>query len=305
VAAEYRIEILPSALRQLKRWLTAGIDGFSKRRNRMKPNRLRELLRDGKPTVGTHVIVPWPGIVEIVGHTGAFDYIEYVGEYSSFTPGLLEEFGRALDLFPGMSSMMKVEEQTRGFIAQRAIDAGIQNVLFTDCRSADDVRECIRLVRPETPDAGGIHGYGMRRTTVYGTGLAGPGAGNLVEEWTRAMNEVVVAVMIEKKGAIEDLEAILSVEGLDMVQFGPSDYSISIGKPGQGGGAEIQKIQRDMIELAMTKGVAPRVEVGSFEQAQPYLEMGVRHLCIGWDTLVVAQWCRQQGEGIQALMGGG
>jgi len=46
----------------------------------MKGNRLRELLNEGKPTLGTHVISPWPGIVEVVGHSGTFDYIEYVGE---------------------------------------------------------------------------------------------------------------------------------------------------------------------------------------------------------------------------------
>ncbi len=105
----------------------------------MKPNRLRQLLNEGNPTIGTHVITPWPGMIEIVGHSGAFDYIEYVGEYSPFTSEQLDDIGRALDLFPSMSSMMKVEEQTRGFIAQRSIDSGIQNVLFTDCRSAAEV----------------------------------------------------------------------------------------------------------------------------------------------------------------------
>ena len=42
----------------------------------MKKNRLREMLNEGKPTIGTHVIIPWPGIVEVIGQTGAFDYIE-------------------------------------------------------------------------------------------------------------------------------------------------------------------------------------------------------------------------------------
>jgi len=42
----------------------------------MKNNRLRELLNEGKPTLGTHVISTWPGIVEVIGQTGAFDYIE-------------------------------------------------------------------------------------------------------------------------------------------------------------------------------------------------------------------------------------
>src|SRR4030043_1381419 len=123
----------------------------------MKRNRLRELLNVGKPTLGIHVICPWPGMVEAIGYSDAFDYVEYVGEYSPFSLEQLDNFGRAIELFPNMSSMMKVEEQTRGFIAQRAIDAGFQSVLFTDIRSAEDVKECVRFVRPETPDAGGTH----------------------------------------------------------------------------------------------------------------------------------------------------
>jgi 2-keto-3-deoxy-L-rhamnonate aldolase RhmA len=263
----------------------------------MKKNRLRELLDQGKPTIGTHVIVPWPGMFEIIGQSGAFDYIEYVGEYSSFSLELLDNFGRAIELFPDMSSMMKVEEQTKGFIATRAIDAGIQNVLFTDCRSEEEVRECVQLVRPETPEAGGTHGAGMRRNVGY-VSYAGS------EAWVKAMNEVVIAIMIEKKGAMENLEEVLSVEGVDMVQFGPADYSISIGMPGQGGSPEVQKAHREMIDMALEKGVAPRVEIASFEQAQPYLEMGVRHFCIGWDIGIISAWCHKQAKGMKGLLQG-
>ena len=253
------------------------------------------MLNQGKPTIGTHVIIPWPGIVEVIGQSKAFDYIEYVGEYSPFSLEQMDNFGRAIELFPDMSSMMKVEEQTRGFIATRAIDAGIQNVLFTDCRSAEEVKECIRLVRPETPEAGGTHGAGMRRNVGY-VSYAGS------EEWVNAMNEVVIAIMIEKKGAIENLEEILSVEGVDMVQFGPADYSISIGQSGQWETAEVQKAHRDMIEMAFKKGVAPRVEVATFEQAKPYIDMGVRHFCIGWDIVVIFGWCQNQAAGMKALL---
>ena len=259
----------------------------------MKNNRLRELLNEGKPTLGTHVLSPWPRIVELIGHSGAFDYIEYVGEYSTFSLEQLENFGRAIELFPNMSSMMKVEEQGRGHIATRSLDAGIQNVLFTDCRSAEDVRECIRLVRAETPEAGGIHGAGSRRIMI----------GSNPEEWVKAMNDTVIAIMIEKKGAMENLEEILSVKGVDMVQFGPGDFSISIGKPGQTRDPEVQKAHQDMIELALKKGVAPRVESGSFEQTKPFIEMGVRHFCIGSDTSTISLWCQQQGKGMKELLG--
>jgi len=260
----------------------------------MKKNVLRDLLKAGKPTIGTHVVCPWPGIIEIIGKSGAFDYIEYVGEYSPFSIDGMENIGRALELFPEMSSMMKVEEQTRGFIAQRAIDSGIQNVLFTDCRSADEVRQCVRLVRAETPNAGGVHGAGMRRAVGY---VLEAGS----QSWVDAMNDVVIAVMIEKKGAIEDLEAILAVDGVDMLQFGPADYSVSIGRPGGGRLPEVQDAHKRMIEMALKAGKHPRVEIGSLEQAQPWLDLGVRHFCVGWDISVVFGWCKQQGKLMEDL----
>ncbi len=260
----------------------------------MRPNRLRQLLNEGKPTIGTHVICPWPGMVEIIGHAGVFDYIEYVGEYSPFSLEQLDNFGRAIELFPNLSAMMKVEEQTRGFIATRAIDAGIQNVLFTDVRSAAEVRECVRFVRSETPEAGGIHGAGMRRNVGY---VLEGGS----KAWVQAMNDVVIAVMIEKKGAMDDLEEILSIEGVDMVQFGPSDYSVSIGKPGGGRDPEVQAAHHRMIEMALKMGKRPRVEIGSLEQAKPYLDMGVRDFCVGWDIGIVFGWCKQQGKLMEEL----
>jgi 4-hydroxy-2-oxoheptanedioate aldolase len=54
--------------------------------------------------------------------------------------------------------------------------------------------------------------------------------------------------------------------------------------------------------MALKKGVAPRVEIGSFEEAKPFIEMGVRHFCIGRDTSVISRWCSQQAEGMQKVL---
>jgi 2-keto-3-deoxy-L-rhamnonate aldolase RhmA len=260
----------------------------------VRPNKLRQLLNEGKPSIGTHVLTPWPGMIEIVGHANVFDYIEYVGEYSPFSLELMDNIGRALDLFPTMSSMTKVEEQTRGFIAQHAIDSGIQNVLFTDIRTAEDARECVRLVRSETPEAGGVHGACMRRAVGYVLESGRP-------SWVEAMNDVVIALMIEKKPAMENLEEILAVEGVDMVQFGPNDYSVSVGKPGGGRDPEVQDAQKRMVEMALERGVQPRIELGSLEQAQPWRDLGVQHFCVGWDLGTVFGWCKQQGKLMEEL----
>ena len=260
----------------------------------MKTNVLRQLLDEGKPTLGTHVICPWPGIVELIGNSGVFDYIEFVGEYAPHSLEQMDNFGRTIELFPSMSSMMKVEEQTQGFIAQRAIDSGIQNVLFTDVRSVEDAKECVRLVRSEAPESGGVHGAAMRRSVGY---VLGGGS----KEWDKALNETVIALMIEKKGAMEQLDEILEVPGVDMVQFGPTDYSISVGRVGGGRDADIQEKQNEMIRRALAVGVHPRVELASFDLAKPYLDMGVRHFCVGWDVRTIYSWCKDEGAIIEEL----
>ena len=68
----------------------------------MKKNKLREILKEGKPTLGTRLLNVWPGMVELVGNTGLFDYVEYLGEYSPWDLHDLGNFGRAVELFEWM-----------------------------------------------------------------------------------------------------------------------------------------------------------------------------------------------------------
>jgi 4-hydroxy-2-oxoheptanedioate aldolase len=50
----------------------------------MRRNRFRELINAGQPTLGTHLLSTWPTLVELVGHTGLYDYIEFSAEYAPF-----------------------------------------------------------------------------------------------------------------------------------------------------------------------------------------------------------------------------
>jgi len=261
-----------------------------------KENILRKLLNEGKPTIGTHIIAPWPGMFEIIGNSGAFDYVEYVAENSDWDLPMIANIGRTMELFSKMSLMIKVEEQAKGFLTTRAVDAGFQSVLFTDIRSAEALRESIRYIRVETLEDGGIHGSGNRRHS------GGYGAARDASKWPQYMREIVVVSMIEKPGAMEDLDAILDIEGLDMVQFGPSDYSVSIGMAGQGRSAQVQDKHKEMIEKALKKGVAPRVEISTADQAEPYIEMGVKHFCMGWDVDTMSAWCKNQGTALRGLV---
>ena len=88
----------------------------------MRPNKLRELLKAGKPSVGTHVMTTSPDIVEMIGKTGLIDYIEFVAEYAPYSLVELDNFGRALEL-GGMSGMIKggPREPGMGCAARRRV----------------------------------------------------------------------------------------------------------------------------------------------------------------------------------------
>jgi 2-keto-3-deoxy-L-rhamnonate aldolase RhmA len=260
----------------------------------MRHNRLRELLTAGQPTVGTHLLSSWPTLVELVGSAGGYDYIEFTAEYAPFHMHDLDNLGRALEL-KNLAGMIKIEQTQWTHQAMRAIGSGFQSVLFADLRTVDDAQACVAAVRAETPNSGGRLGVGMRRDV--GTVLEGGSPA-----YVAALDDVVIAVMVEKRECVEDLDAILSVKGIDMVQFGASDYSMSIGATGQRDHPEVRKAEIKTIETALAKGLHPRVELRDISLAAPYLEMGVKHFCIGWDVRILHDWWHVNGKGMRAML---
>lgn len=244
----------------------------------MRTNSIRTLLDSRAPTLGTHLFLMSPTVVEIVGHTQAFDYVEFLAEYAPYDLNSLEDFCRAAELH-SLGTMIKVDWEGRRFAAQRSVGAGFESVLFTDPRSADDVRDCIRSVRPDTPDANGFYGVGARRHALplYGGTPA----------YVQALNNVVVAIMIEKGPAVESLDEILAVPGIDMVQWGPADYCMSIGRAGELASKDIREIEKRVIETCLAADVRPRAEINTVEQAKYYADLGVRDFCLGYDLFAL------------------
>jgi len=258
----------------------------------VRVNRLRELLRKGEPTIGTRIVCPWPGIVEVIGCTGMYDYVEFLGEYSSYDLHDLDNLARAAELF-GLSTMIKIDQQPRVYLAERALAAGIQNVLFADIRTVEDAEEAVKAVRMEPK---GINGYRLDRRVGYTGALAS--AMDLV----KICDDAVVALMIEKREAVENLEEILSVKGVDMVQFGPMDYSISIGLPGEINHPKVREAEEKVIKTALKMGVVPRAEIGSPEDAKRYIELGVRNFNLGIDMRVLFNWWKKNGEELKRML---
>jgi 2-keto-3-deoxy-L-rhamnonate aldolase RhmA len=259
----------------------------------MRRNKLRDLLKNNQPTLGTHLHSPWPAMVEVVGHTSLFDYVEFVAEYAPYDLHDLDNLCRAAELYD-LSTMIKVDQANRVFTAQRAVGSGFQSVLFADCRSVEEAQECLRAVRPDTPEDGGYFGAVTRRMTYMSYG-GGP-------EYVQALRDVVVVLMIEKQSAVEQLEEILSLGGVDMIQWGPVDYSMSIGQAGARAMPEIKAVERKVFETALTMGIPARAEINSLDQAKYYLDLGVRHFCLGTDITIFYNWLKENGEKLRRTL---
>lgn len=239
----------------------------------MKENRLRYLLDNNLPSIGTRIESTWPTIVEVVGSTGNYDYVEFVAEYAPYSLADLENISRAAELH-NMSSMIKVDFQNREYVAQKAMASGFQAVLLVDHKTPEEVKESLYVLKPDSPEAMGRFGYPNSRWIGYQ-----PHRPQM--EYAKMVQDTVIALMIEKEEALENIEEICAIPGIDMVQFGPSDYSMSCGFNMSDHLGECKAAERKMIESALRHGVQPRCEINTAEEAQYYIELGVRHFCLG------------------------
>jgi 4-hydroxy-2-oxoheptanedioate aldolase len=66
----------------------------------------------------------------------------------------------------------------------------------------------------------------------------------------------------------------------------------------------VVEAERRMIRIALGLGIAPRVEISRPDQATPYLDLGVRHFCMGWDVEILFEWFKREGEAMRKILEG-
>lgn len=236
-------------------------------------NKLREALRNHKPSLGTRIETTWPYIAELAASSGMYDYIQFDGEYSPYSQADVENICIASELY-GCATVVKVDRQNRAFVAQKAIASGAHGILFADLYNADEVRETIYEITPSAP-GGGIFGRPNRRFGMNGSGRM------KVADYVSQVNDVVKMIMIEKEDAMKNLEEIVQVPGVDMVAFGPHDYAMNVGWEPDEHGRELEEIHRKMIEVALKYGVQPVILLNDTSEMRKYYDYGARHFNIG------------------------
>ena len=258
-------------------------------------NTLRAKFEAGEPTLGTHYLSSDPDTAEIIGDVGLFDYAEFCAEYSTFDMSLLYHMARAAQC-ADLPLMIKLDQMNQCFWAQAAIGAGFKAILFTDIRSSDDVELCYQSIRPDNPAGQGLMGIKLRRPAFGSYGH---------DAYLADLESILFLVMIEKTLVVENLDMVLGkakARGVDMTQWGPADFGFSRGQPNLMDTDEIKPFEELVIRKSIDYGVTPRIEIRSVGQAQRYVDLGVRHFCVGWDRFILQSAFANIGEGMQKLL---
>ena len=169
-------------------------------------------------TIGSWISLYNLGMTEIFAKNN-FDWIVVDLEHSHITINQAAELIRIIDLC-GSRPLVRLTSNNQDQI-KRVLDAGADGVIVPMIRNKEEAKQAVDYVK--YPPIG-KRGVGLNRAQKYGTAF------DTYQEWVK--DEVVVIAQIEHIDAVNNLEDIFSVPGIDGIIVGPYDLSSSLGKPG-------------------------------------------------------------------------
>ncbi|MBW2308556.1 MAG: siderophore biosynthesis protein SbnG [Deltaproteobacteria bacterium] len=183
----------------------------------MKTNRVKKLLNSGRLAVGQWVGLCDPAVVEIMALAG-YDFVAIDLEHTMFDLQTVENMVRAAEATE-ITSLVRVSSLDPKMIL-RIMECGAQGVFLPHVRTADEVKLAVDAAKYWPEGDRGISG--VTRAARY---LAPDFMAH-----TRVSNEeTMIIAMIEEAEAVERIDEILAVDGLDVAFIGPADLARSLG----------------------------------------------------------------------------
>lgn len=245
----------------------------------MRPNKLREIWKSGNAAVNGWLAIANSFSAETMAHQGwdslTIDLQHGVVDYPAMVTML-----QAISTTPTVP-VVRVPWLEPG-ILMKALDAGAYGVICPMVNTRDDAA---RLVAYTHYAPRGTRSFGPVRALLYG------GA-----DYPQHADDTIVAfAMIETAQALDNLDAILSVEGLDAVYIGPSDLSLALGAKPAFDDVEPKVAQAidHILARAKAHGVVAGIHNGTPESALARIAKGFQFVTIGSDARLLAAGSQQ------------
>ena len=246
-------------------------------------NRFKQALQAGQRQIGFWLVLDHPTVTEICAGAG-FDWIVIDAEHG---PGSERSILAQLQVLGGQPATHPVVRIPTGHgqagqtWIKRVLDLGAQSLLVPMVDTAEQARAVVQAARyPDALGQHGLRGVAPMRAAAWGRH----------RDYMREANQqLCLIVQAETRQALDQLDAIASVDGVDAVFLGPADLSASLGHQGDTQHPEVMELMEQATQRLLRLGKP----VGSISPdpvtARRYLDWGMSFVAVGLDAHLLAR----------------
>jgi 4-hydroxy-2-oxoheptanedioate aldolase len=237
----------------------------------MPRNAFKQALAQRKTQLGLFLGLTNPISAEILATCG-YDFLLIDAEHGANTVPMVQAQLRAMAAYPVQCLVRPVNHDPA--LIKQLLGVGAQTLLVPMVDTADQARAIARAMH-----------YPPKGIRGVGSGLERGARWNAVSDYFAQVDaNVCLIVQIESRTALENLEEIADVDGVDGIFVGPSDLGASLGYLGQPGHPEVKAAVEQALKRLADKGKAAGVFCGDPALAAPYQASGACFLALGADT---------------------
>lgn len=242
----------------------------------------------GTGVVGTFASIPHPASVEVCAQAG-FDFLCIDWEHSQIARDGLENLIRAADVH-GVPAMVRVPGHGPEAIAA-ALDSGAHGVLVPRVSSAEQARGAVLATR--YPPVG-QRGVGPGRAAGYGY--------RIPDYLSSANDDLLLAVQVETAEGLANVDAIASVDGIDVIFVGPGDLSVSLGAMGPAGAPKLAKAIETILAAALKRKKVAGIFCGRPDDVGAWSNKGASFFILASDAMFLGAGARTGVESARSLI---
>ncbi|TCD16692.1 aldolase/citrate lyase family protein [Oricola cellulosilytica] len=242
-------------------------------------NDFKRAIAEGRQQIGLWVTLPSGFTAELLATCG-YDWLLFDTEHSVGDPMTVFEQLQAAAPYP--ASLVVRPASNDVVLIKRLLDAGAQTLLIPYVQNANEAKAAVDAMRYAPR---GVRGFaGLTRATRYGA----------VDDYaTHAEKELCLLVQVETKSALDEIEAIAAVDGVDGIFVGPADLSASMGHSGNTGHPEVERAIEVAIERIRKAGKPAGILSLDKEFVRRCLDLGTVFTAVDVDASILVRQARE------------
>lgn len=239
-------------------------------------NHFKHALASGQSQIGIWSSLPSPYVSELIAGSG-FDWVLLDTEHSpNDVPIVLQQLQAVAADRVSRSHPVVRPAWNDPVLIKRYLDIGAQTLLLPFVQNAGEARAAVSAMR-----------YAPRGVRGMGGSMRASHFGRDDRYVADSENELCLLVQVETQEALEQLEDIAAVDGVDGIFIGPADLSASMGYPGQPMHPAVSKAIDDAIVRIRAAGKAPGILMVNEERARQCLALGAQFVAVAMDLLLL------------------